>query len=93
VTFDPRGLRFGAESQVVKLLKGLRRHSGHDELIEPRVQTIKAKQDIWTGGPESLGASWMTETGEHPELCAFFPIGDLMELACKFASSLHISEK
>jgi hypothetical protein len=33
-------------------------------LIEPRVQTIKAKQDIWTGGPESLGAYWMTETGK-----------------------------
>jgi hypothetical protein len=62
-------------------------------LIEPRVQTIKAKQDIWTGGPESLGASWMTEKGKYPELYAFFPIGHLMELAHKFASSLDISEK
>jgi hypothetical protein len=33
-------------------------------VFEPRVQTIKAKQDIWTGGPESLGAYWMTETGK-----------------------------
>jgi hypothetical protein len=62
-------------------------------MIEPRVQTIKAKQDIWTGGPESLGASWMTETGKYSELIAFFPIGDLMELVYKFASSLYISEK
>jgi hypothetical protein len=46
-------------------------------VIEPRVQTIKAKQDIWIGGPESLGAYWMTETGKHPELYAFFPIGHL----------------
>jgi hypothetical protein len=41
-------------------------------VIEPRVQTIKAKQDIWTGGPESLGAYWMTETGKYTELHAFF---------------------
>jgi hypothetical protein len=63
------------------------------EVIEPRVQTIKAKQDIWTGGPESLGASWMTEMGKHSELHAFFPIGHLMELAYELASSLNISEK
>jgi hypothetical protein len=62
-------------------------------VIEPRVQTIKAKQDIWTGGLESLGAHWMTKTGKCPELCAFFPIGDLMELVCEFASSLDVSEK
>jgi hypothetical protein len=62
-------------------------------VIEPRVQTIKAKQDIWTGGPEFLGGYWMTETGKYPELYAFFPIEDLMELVYKFASSLDISEK
>jgi hypothetical protein len=64
-----------------------------EQTIEPRVQTIKAKQDIWTGGPESLGGYWMTGTGKYPELYAFFPIGDLMELVYKFASSLGISEK
>jgi hypothetical protein len=62
-------------------------------IVEPRVQTIKAKQDIWTGGPESLGAHWMTETGKHAELHAFFPIGHLMELVHEFASSLDVSEK
>jgi hypothetical protein len=35
----------------------------------------------------------MTETGKHAELHAFFPIGHLMELVYKFASSLDISEK
>ena len=42
------------------------------QIIEPRVQTVKAEQDIWTGGPASLGAVWKTETRKYSELHAFF---------------------